>query len=864
MQMKNIAISLMACIGCCLSASILRAQALRLENAKLKLQWHNSGAGYVLSELQLRDQRYQITVPDPKGQYTILYSEVKPDSTPHFPNRAWLDLFRPYTYHIKKWNEAFCPVPMNTAGEAVDFYPVRAKQLNDGIQFTQETDRFVLDAIWKLDPNFLGDITVAMHIRAKTAGYFSVASPTLYSVPEEALSWGILPGYFQGKALQSNLVLSYAYGHGIPDKPVIVREKAASTLAPLIQDKTGINLSVIADPGMSRDPWAADKLTQAEWRLGLSLMNRAGKLSPTLYRPVLGQLDSYLQPGETRVLKFRYALSKGDWFDQYKHAIYDIYQFKHFLRLKDTKESLTHRLYGMLDYVRADSTSLWRKVSYRGLEIGAQSYFGGVIGSNRDAMKNSDYGAMWMLAKLTGDKVLNQDRLPYVRNFKLVQQQQAEGFFKGAAIGQYYLSNSKRFTEEWGDYVEPIALTYYTMLDIGNILLFHANDEELRARLRAGADKLLGWQKPDGSWEVAYDKKHEQPLFTDIKDLRPTFYGLLVAYRILGDNKYLDAAKRGANWLLQQAVNNGFFLGVCGDARFVPDFATAQTAQAFLDFFDVTKDEKYLEAAKATARIYTASVFTHPIASKVQKSVKGIKREDWEISQTGLSFEHGGLMGSVNNDGPILLASHAGMFVRMFGLTQDSIFLDMARAAAWGRDAFVDKGTHVASYYWWAMNQGAGPYPHHAWWQIGWITDYLQAEASVRSNNLIQFPRGFVTPKVGPHQPYGFKPGEVFRIPADMLLPEKGLQVENERVDYISALSTDKKHFFLILLNNSVDAQDASVQFDFGRLLNDAFRPMRACVLDEKGEKVTGFQLSNERQKVFVPPGGLRVLQVSQ
>src|SRR5690606_5452339 len=121
----------------------------------------------------------------------------------------------------------------------------------------------------------------------------------------------------------------------------------------------------------------------------------------------------------------------------------------------------------------------------------------------------------------------------------------------------YYLSNSKRFTEEWGDYVEPIALTYYTMLDIGNILLFHANDEELRARLRAGADKLLGWQKPDGSWEVAYDKKHEQPLFTDIKDLRPTFYGLLVAYRILGDNKYLDAAKRGANWLLQQAVNNG-------------------------------------------------------------------------------------------------------------------------------------------------------------------------------------------------------------------------------------------------------------------------------------------------------------------
>ncbi len=45
------------------------------------------------------------------------------------------------------------------------------------------------------------------------------------------------------------------------------------------------------------------------------------------------------------------------------------------------------------------------------------------------------------------------------------------------------------------------------------------------------------------------------------------------------------------------------------------------------------------------------------------------------------------------------------------------------------------------------MNKGAGPYPHHAWWQIGWITDYLLAEAQLRSDGQITFPRGFVTPK---------------------------------------------------------------------------------------------------------------------
>ncbi|GAA4779878.1 hypothetical protein GCM10023231_03380 [Olivibacter ginsenosidimutans] len=835
----------------------------QLENAQLKIQWRNDGQGYALSDLLLHGAQGDIHISNPIGQYTILYSKEKPDSVPHFPSPDWLDRYKAYTYQIDHWKKAFQPVAMNTAGEAITFYPAEAKQEGDGIHFRQETERFVLDADWKLDPNMKQDVLVAIRIKAKKPGYYSLASPTLYTIREDALNWAILPGYFQGKTLEPNLALSYGYGEGIPDKPVIVRERVASTLAPLIQDKTNVNLSVIAEPRMARDPWAKDHITHSDWKLGLSLMNREGKLSPTLYHPVLGQQDSYLQVGEERVLTFRYALSKGDWFDQYKHAIYDVYHFKHFLKLKDTKESLTHRIYGMLDYVRDDSTSLWKVFPYQGLQIGAQAYLGGVVGSNKDAMKNSDYGAMWMLAKLTGDATLNKHRLPYARNFKLVQQQTSDGFFKGAAIGQYYLWNRQRFTEEWGDYVEPIALTYYTMLDIGNILLYQSDDKELRNRLRAGGDKLLEWQKADGSWEVAYDRATEQAMFTDIKDRRPTFYGLLVAYRILGDQKYLAGAKRGANWLVAEAANKGFFLGVCGDARFAPDFATAQSAQAFLDLYELTNDQQYLEAAKEAARLYTASVYTHPIPSEAEKFVKGEKRADWQISQAGLSFEHGGLLGSANGGGPILLASHAGMFVRMYGLTQDSLFLDMARAAAWGRDAFVDQATHVASYYWNAMNKGAGPYPHHAWWQIGWITDYLQSEASVRSNKLIHFPRGFVTPKVGPHQPYGFKAGEIFHIPAVMMLPEHGLTVGNERIDYLCARSNDKKSFFLILLNNSVDEQKALVTMDFSALLPGEKAPKTGMILNETGKQLENINNRTANQTIRIPAGGLRVIQLN-
>src|SRR5690606_8546955 len=106
-----------------------------------------------------------------------------------------------------------------------------------------------------------------------------------------------------------------------------------------------------------------------------------------------------------------------------------------------------------------DSTSLWHTFEYQGKEIGAQEDNGPVVGSDKDAVKNSDYGAMWMLAHLTQDSILINHRLPYASNFKLVQQEMEDEFFSGAVAGQYYLSKSKRFTEEWGQYVEPIALT---------------------------------------------------------------------------------------------------------------------------------------------------------------------------------------------------------------------------------------------------------------------------------------------------------------------------------------------------------------------------------------------------------------------
>lgn len=840
----------------------MQAQKVELSSGRLQLAWHKTTGGWQLKQLSVLKNNKWTVVSGASGEYTILYSPTKPDSTPvTIYNEKQTPLVFPepqYRYIIPVWNEVIQPVAMNRAGDVVSFYPTDVTRHDKALQFTQETKQATVKALWQMDAQYETDVVVHLTLTAKQDGYYSLASPSLATVANNDLAWGMVPGHFQGNSVSKNFIQAYAYGQGIPDKPVVTHDRAASTLSPLITDKNGITMAVIPAPGTSRDPWAANNKTQDDWLLGLSLMNRRSQLTPVAWHPVLGQKGSYLKAGETVQFSFRYSVQAADWYTVYKHAVNDIYRLKDFLALKQTSQSLTDRILAMQRYVVDDSTSKWKVEQYKGMAIGAQQYLGGVHGAQKDAIKNADYGAMWMLAKISHDSVLTQTRLPYVRNFKLAQQDTDAGFFHGAAAGQYYLTQSKKFTEEWGPYVEPIGTTYYMLMDLGNVLLFNPDDTALKTELQLASDKLLSWMKPNGQWAVAYDHETKQPLFTDIDDLRPTFYGLVIAYKLLGDKKYLTAARKGADWYITNAVNKGHFTGVCGDTRFAPDFATGQSAQALLDLYDITTDKNYLQAAIQAARLYTTSVYTHPIATKQQKVVKGKVRQDWEISQVGLSFEHGGSLGSANHAGPILLASHAGMFVRMFSLTRDSLFLTMARAAALGRDAFVDKKTNVASYYWAAMDNGPGAFPHHAWWQIGWITDYLLSEVELRTNGKVNFPRGFITPKVGPHQTYGFAAGSVFGNSAELFLKQGLLTTPNAQLDHFAAVNTQQKKLWLLLLNNDDDIMNTSVTIDYSKAFSEV--PKKISIVDNDG-KQTVLESGNNFQ-VNIPAYGIKVIEV--
>ena len=784
-----------------------------LNTSDFKLLWEE-GSGFSV----IYKGNKKLSKSPVSGQYSVLFSRSRPDTTPvEIFNKVTNKKFpeEEYRYLKKPVADALSPVSLNLAGQLFNFDATFVERINDQLLFQKDNSVFEYKALWSVEDSKKNLVKVHIHLKARESGYFSLASPAIIKARSNSLAWGMIPGYFQGPRLESDFINAYFYGHGIPSRSVVVRDRTATTLTAIASLKNGLTVAALPAPGYGRIPWVDSTRHQTDWNLGLSLIDRSGRLSPAVHYPVLGEKNSFLNKGDKINFELYFVFNDSGWYDIYDYTINGIYRFGDFMDLKKSAESLSQRLVGLYRYISNDSLSMWRLEENEGTVIGAQSYLGGVYKANQDAMKNADYGAMWMLARVTEDTSLNKNILKFARNFK-VQQQTDSGFFKGAPRGQYYLWKSKSYTEEWGDYVEPIGITYYNLIDIGNMLLFEPGDSLLRQKLKDGAERLLHFMKRRGNWAVAYDHQSGKEMFTDLIDYRPTFYGLLIAYKLLGDDKYLLAARKGADWFIKNAAEKGYFLGVCGDTRFAPDFATAQAAQALADMFEVTKEKKYLDAALEVARLYSTYIYTHPIPTKEQVIVKGKKMEEWQISQVGLNVEHGGAMGSANLGGPILLSSFAGMYIRFFKISGDSLFLNMARAAALGRDAFVNSKTKVASYYWNSMDLGAGGFPHHAWWQMGWITDYLLSEVDMRSGGKVKFPAGFMAPKVGPHKSYGFMPGNIYGEEASLALYPDFVKSSNAGIEYITAVNALNKKIYIIFLNSSNTTQRTSVQLDPG------------------------------------------------
>lgn len=787
---------------------------ISLSSGKLQLLWSEETDGWHLKNVRINNK----DLPNPAGYYTLLYLDRNP---------------------------AASLVDMDIEGKDFTFYPSSAEASGDTAIVFRQTLRFgEMEAHWQVDPQYPSDVKVSISVKMTKKGSLSIGSSSLAIFDPKDISWGMIPGNWYGTELQDNIDLAKRYSMGIPSIPLLAKEQSTMTLCPLLTDKQKMTLAVIPEPGMANDPWADSTYTKTINKVGMSIMNRHDELTPVLYSPILGQEGSKVDKGDIVTLNYRYSIGDNDWFPVFTHAVDDVYRLPSMLDLQTNHMSLSKRVSRMQKYLRDEKKSSWSIWKSRGYEIGA------------NGAKIADAGTMYMIALNGNDSAMNA-RLPYVRNYKLAQQQLEPGFFQGAALGEY--ADQDGVESERGNWIEPLHTTYYTMVDFANMLLFNPADTELQKRLQLAANCLLKWQHNDGGFDVGYDRLSHKLAFSDLKDFRPTWYGLLIAYRMLNDKKYLDAAEKGARWLYENGVKKGYYLGVCGDARNTWDFATAQCSQAYIDLYDITHNELYRTAAIEAAKAYTTSIFTHPVASDKTKYVNGIAHKDWEINQTGLGVEH--IRGTAS-EGPILVSSYTGLFVRIYEYTHDPVFLTMARVAARGRNAYVDQESGQAIYYWHTqenLKKGAAMFPWHAYWQIGWITDYLLSEIHLRSDGNIRFPYGFMTPKVGPHVTYGFAPGVIFGQKGDLVFRPDMVNSDNADVEYMLAQSKDKAKLYLMVLSQSPRRQSCTLTLDLAKLTG---KPSRWSKIKNLQGKIKKADRKNSRLCFDFEPWSLNVMEI--
>jgi len=179
-----------------------KSEELVLSSEKVKITWNQLEDGWHVQDVYIENKPFSI----PAGYYTLIYL-----------NR----------------NPAANLVDLDIEGKAFTFYPSKGEVLADGsVRFMHSLRFGDMEAIWKIDPDCPEDIKVSVSVKMKTGGSLSISSPTLVTIDQYNLSWGMIPGNWYGTEVQSNVELVRRYSMGIPNIPILAKERSTMTLCP--------------------------------------------------------------------------------------------------------------------------------------------------------------------------------------------------------------------------------------------------------------------------------------------------------------------------------------------------------------------------------------------------------------------------------------------------------------------------------------------------------------------------------------------------------------------------------------------------------------------------------------------------------
>ena len=711
-----------------------------------------------------------------------------------------------------------------------------ARQTGAGaVELTLQTpDGIAATGRWELKDK-ARDAQFSLEMKAPRDGFYSVGFSPFGAWTREQLQYDLLPPLFQFQRLPQAPVL---LGSNVTPQPL--------ALAQVAPDGAPMTLGVAADPARLPFEWATP--TNAVY--GFSLLNAQKQVQPTIFAPVLGTPRSKFAQGAPISLSWRVISQPGDWKDALEYASNDIFGVRDYR--KPYGASLSDAAFNMIELMKSDFASGWDAKLKGFLNIEA-----------KNVASQSAPLAVVSAAILTCDEELYRTRALPTIEYTLSR--------PGAHFGTSVPDTFPPYINEEGTKLqvpsEYFGLAYWQ-----------------------GLDELLGRDNP---WIEEIAAPDGQPRLRTSFQAMPRWSETLAAYRLKPDAKTLEQVETEADaWMKTEVYGRK-----TADLGFTPFYNMSFIPYWWdlLDLYELTHEQRYLDAAQEGAFNTIAGLWSHPRVPDGEVTIHpdgefggedrlwyrgdkpyrlGAPRRAgdtptkqvpaWLVAQMGLGLEqpstyYGAGKGNMRN---IMMESWAPNLLRLYRYTGREIFRTYARNGAISRFGNYP-GYYLSGYTDLPLSPQypiVGPdvtslYYHHIPAQLAWTLDFLVTEAGARAQGKIAFPyvkqQGYVWFS---NRIYGGQAGEVFGDKSARLwLDPKAATAQSSALNTLLARGDNR--VWIIVMNEADAPTTAPLALDKSALglVGDAY-----TIHDQNGAVKTA-KLGNN-PTVTVPAKGLVAL----
>lgn len=611
-----------------------------------------------------------------------------------------------------------------------------------------ESEEFRFSARLEL-PTDGGEPVLRYKLEPKMERFFSVGYAGAPQVDMEAAEWIWQPLVWTGRRFPNQSYLTPEYQCPIP-----------FVLAGMDDVSVGVGVEPSEMP--FRMPVGEDS------RFGVMLRNANGHAQPQVFAPILGGIESKRNADEKYEFALRLFVGGDDWYESYRDLAGGLYRFDD-LR-ENALGSLNETIDNMAAFFLTEDFSYW------------------------DAQHKS-----WGYQNDLGPEGIRQQSAAYPMSLALVLDN-PEILHKRAIPTLEYMLTRNRSQAKSSD-TDLLGGPNKIPLDWipTHRLLLKRNDV-----LRAVAEKTSPVIH-DGEPKVLKSSRGQ------ITEDRNTLLHALAVYRLNGDARWLDLAKKSADRYIDSRVNRPAETFEDAQSSFWTELSAAY--DGLYELYEETGEKRYLSAAHDALAEFTAYVYLTPVIPDAPFLAnpggqhRGVEIAEetvpaWRVSPNGLTAE---CAATAHSHRGIFMAPYAGYMLRLAQHTDDNFLRNIARNAIVGRylnypayayrngfsTIFEKADFPLRSFE--DIKKVTSAHYNHPLPMTAFLVDYLVSDVEDRSGGEIAFPSEYTnTGAYFRTRVYGAQAGSFFDVKdAFLWMPAGLLKSGSIQLNYLAARAGD-------------------------------------------------------------------------